>query len=447
MVDVAEQTQDTTQNATELASAIKDGKISSLELVEACLDHINAHEDTVQAWAYLDPELAKEQARQADDYRHRGMALGPLHGVPVGIKDIIDTDDMPTEFGTVLHEGHRPGANATLVNLLKEAGAIILGKTVTTEMAVLTPGKTRNPHNPEHTPGGSSSGSAAAVASGMVPLAIGSQTNGSMIRPASFCGVFGFKPTYGGISRHRVMVESPPLDTMGIFARSLEDLALVADVLMVYDTKDRDMQLKSQPKISEMLAQDPPVDPHLAFVRTPSWDLADDSTKDGLRELIEHVGGSIDLFDLPSIFDDVHQALRDVMDADLAKNFSKEYETGKDKLSPLLVEMIERGQKVTAVEYNRAMDLRRECIYVLNEIFEDYDAILTPSAIGEAPKGLETTGNPDFCTIWNFCGTPALNLPVLQGENDLPIGVQLVSNKGDDARLFRTARWLLGKLS
>lgn len=432
--------------ALDLAAAIRDGRVTSLELVEALLAHIERHDGEIGAFAFLDPELARAAAKAADEHRYKGRPLGPLHGVPVAIKDIIDTSDMPTQRGTPLYEGRVTSQDARLVALLREAGAIILGKTVTSELAVLHPGKTRNPHNTAHTPGGSSSGSAAAVAAGMVPLAIGSQTNGSVIRPASFCGVFGFKPSYGGISRRGVMPVSAPLDTMGLFARTLDDLALAADVLMVFDEGDKAMRLSSRPRIGATLNTEPPVDPRLAFVRTPVWDQASEESKDAFRELIEHVGGSIDMLELPSVFDGVHQALSTVMEADMAKNFAQDYERGKDQLSPLITGMIERGQKVSAVDYNRAVELQSELAHFIDEIFEDYDGLLTPSAPGEAPAGLETTGNPAFCTIWTFCGTPSLNLPVLEGGTGLPIGVQLVGKMRDDARLFRTAKWLLGRL-
>ncbi len=218
--------------AAQAVGAIRDGQISSEELVASCLERIDEVEETVQAWTYLERDYAMKQARKADLARKSGIPLGPLHGVPVGIKDIFDTDDMPTEDGTVLHAGRRPVSDATAVAQLREAGAVIMGKTVTTELAVYGPGKTRNPHNPEHTPGGSSSGSAAAVAAQMVPLALGTQTNGSVIRPAAYCGVVGYKPTRGLISRTRVLRQSPPLDTVGVFARTVEDAALAAETIM-----------------------------------------------------------------------------------------------------------------------------------------------------------------------------------------------------------------------
>ncbi|MGD9185771.1 MAG: amidase, partial [Desulfobacterales bacterium] len=240
-------------SAVEAAEAMRAGEITSEELVRACLDHISGIEERIGAWTYLDPDHALKQAREADQVLRKGKDIGPLNGLPVGVKDIFDTRDMPTEDGTVLHAGRQPDADATAVALLREAGAIILGKTVTTELAVYAPGKTRNPHDPECTPGGSSSGSAAAVAARMVPLAIGTQTNGSVIRPASYCGVYGFKPTYGRISRHFVLQQSRPLDQIGVFARAIEDIALIAEQLMAFDDRDPDTQLRARPKLVKTL--------------------------------------------------------------------------------------------------------------------------------------------------------------------------------------------------
>lgn len=430
-------------SATEAAKAIRDGALTSEELVQACLDRIEALEEAVGAWAHVDVDHALQQARAADDYRRRGLAVGALHGIPVGIKDIIDTEDFPTEYGTPLHAGRTPSTDATLVACLREAGAVILGKTVTTELAVYSPGKTTNPHDKAHTPGGSSSGSAAAVACAMVPLAVGTQTNGSVIRPASFCGVFGFKPTHGRISRAGVLRQSPPLDTIGVLARTLEDLALIADVLIAFDAGDPDMRPCARPRISAIMAEAPPAEPRLAFVRTSLWDQAEESTKEAMLDLIEHLTGRVDVLDLPAQFNDAHEVHRQIMEADLAMNLAGEYEDGEGVMSTVLREMIERGQKVLATEYNAARARIVEFNADLDGIFEDYDAILTPSSPGEAPRGLETTGSPAFCTIWTLCGTPALNLPLLKGPKGLPLGVQLVSHKDDDARLFRTARWIL----
>jgi Asp-tRNA(Asn)/Glu-tRNA(Gln) amidotransferase A subunit family amidase len=429
--------------AAAAARQLRERKISAEELTRACLERIQAREAEVQAWAFFDPEHALKQARAADEHRKRGRPLGPLHGMPVGVKDIVDTADMPTENGTVLHAGRRPRADATLVSLLRAAGAVILGKTVTTELAVYSPNKTRNPHRTEHTPGGSSSGSAAAVADGMVPLAIGTQTNGSVIRPASFCGVYGFKPSHGLIPRTGVLTQSPPLDTVGVMAADLEGLALLAEPLMAFDAKDRASQPHAPPRLLEVLQAPPPVPPLLAFVRSPVWDQAAEDTRAGFAELVDVLGERVEEVALPASFDDAIELHRTIMEADLAKNFAREYERGRDQLSARLCEMIEAGQRVLAVDYNRALERAVALTTALNELFTRYDAILTPAAPGEAPHGLGSTGSPVFCTVWTLCGVPAVTLPLLTGASGMPIGVQLVGAKGDDARLLRTARWLI----
>ena len=266
-------------SALRAAQAIREGELTSEELVGACLARIAECEEQIGAWEHLDEEFALRQAREADLARREGKALGPLHGVPVGIKDVIDTADLPTENGSPLHAGRRPAEDAAVVSLLKSAGAVIMGKTVTTEFAVYHPGKTKNPHDPNRTPGGSSSGSAAAVASRMVPAAVGSQTNGSTIRPASFCGVCGFKPTHGSISRYGMLPQSRPIDHVGLFARSVEDLAFLGDQVMVFDARDPDMRPHAAPRLLETAASEPPVAPRFAFVKTPVWDQAEEDAQ------------------------------------------------------------------------------------------------------------------------------------------------------------------------
>ncbi len=431
----------------EAAKAIRDGLITSEELVSACLEQIKRLEPQVQAWAFLEPELALEKARAADLALQQGEPIGSLHGVPVGIKDILDTADMPTEDGTVLHAGRQPLEDAAVVSRLREAGAIILGKTVTTELAVYSPGKTRNPHDVKRTPGGSSSGSAAAVAAGMVPLAIGTQTNGSVIRPASFCGVYGFKPTFGLISRHRVLQQSRPLDQIGVFARSVEDAALVAEAIMGFDARDPDTRLRATAPLFRIQAEEPPVVPRLAFVKSPVWDQADQATRAAFAELADALGDYADEMELPETFKAAHEQHRIIMEADLARSFEPEYNGGRDKISAVLLEMIERGRKVRAMDYNTAVADVAPLYEGFNKLFAWHDAIITPATIGEAPLGLEATGSPTFCTIWTLCGMPAITLPLLQGENGMPLGVQLVGPRGDDARLLRTARWLVNEIA
>src|SRR5712664_1484880 len=277
-------------SAADAARKIRDGLLTSEELVSACLERIRATEPSVQAWTFLDEGHALAQARAADERKRSGEPIGALHGVPVGLKDIIDTADMPTENGTVLHKGRTPRDDAAVVKALRAAGAVILGKTVTTECAYFAPGKTRNPHNPEHTPGGSSSGSAAAVAAGMVPLALGSQTAGSVIRPGAFCGVYAFKPTHGLIPRTGVLQLSRTLDHIGLFARSIEDVALLMEQLIGYDEGDPDTRPRARIPFREVSREEPPLEPMLAFVKTPHWERADADTKEAFSELLETLG-------------------------------------------------------------------------------------------------------------------------------------------------------------
>lgn len=437
--------------AVDARDAIDDGRLTSTELVTACLARIDELEPSIGAWTHLDREIALQQARAADEFRKTGLATGALHGLPVGIKDIIDTADYPTECGSVLHQGRQPQQDATLVSLLREAGAIILGKTVSTELAVLGPGKTRNPHNPEHTPGGSSSGSAAAVAAGMTALSVGTQTNGSVIRPASYCGIYGFKPSFARISRHGVLRQSPPLDTVGVFARDLDDLALIADVLMRYDSRDASMQPIAPPCIARTLSQPVPANPHFAFVRSPVWDQVEQVNRDALRELIDATNAAVpvtvDIFDLPDFYGELHEDHRRVMERDLARSFDDEYQRGKEQLTDSLRETIERGRGISDDDYHAALARIDDYSAFLDQVFEDYDAILTPATPGPAPRGIDTTGSPVMNTIWTFCGTPALNLPLMQSEDGLPFGLQMVGARNDDARLFRSARWLLQALA
>ncbi|MDX1541386.1 MAG: amidase family protein, partial [Geminicoccaceae bacterium] len=397
--------------------------------------------------AFLDPEHARRQARTLDDFRKRGLPIGPLHGLPVGVKDIVDTKDFGTENGTVLHAGRRPKKDATIVRRLRSAGAVVLGKTVTTELAAYAPGKTRNPHDPAHTPGGSSSGSAAAVADGMVPLAIGTQTNGSVIRPAAFCGVYGFKPSHGLIPRTGVLAQSRPLDTIGTMAAHLEDTALLAEVLAGADGRDPDVPDTAAPRLLEVLDEPPPVTPRLAFVKTPVFDQADEETVAAFSELTGALGERVEEVELPAAFERAHDFQRTLMEADFARSFHELYERGADRLSGVLRGQIERGRTLLAVDYNRAIDAIGIYNGVLDELFDRYDAVLTPAAPGAAPRGLEATGSPTFCTIWTLCGTPAITLPLLQNDAGLPIGVQLVGRKGEDGRLLRTARWLVETLA
>ncbi len=434
-------------DAVELRDRLAGGALRAVELAEALLQVVERREPDVGAWTWLDSDHVMQQAQKLDEYRATGRAVGPLHGLPVGLKDIIDTDGIPTENGTVLDAGRKPSADAYVVKRLKQAGAIIMGKTVTTELALRAPGKTRNPHNPAHTPGGSSSGSAAAVAAGMVPLALGTQTVGSMIRPASYCGVVGYKPTFGSIPRSGVLSQAPSLDTLGVFAGSVAGAALLADCLFGQDDADPATRLLPSPRLPEISGAAPPVKPAFALVRQPAWDTADAEMQEGFAELAEALGDSCDEIDLPGHFAQALKLCELVQLAELAKSYHHYEKSGRDKLSAEMQSAIDEGRRILAHDYLAALDWPRLLNDALEAIFSRYDAILTPASAGPAPQGLESTGSPAFNGIWTFCGTPAVTVPLLQAENGLPMGVQLVGRRGDDGRLLRSARWLVDFLA
>jgi Asp-tRNA(Asn)/Glu-tRNA(Gln) amidotransferase A subunit family amidase len=429
----------------EAAADIREGRITSAELVADCLKRIEETDADIQAWTFLDRDHAMRQAEAADEHRKAGKALGPLHGVPVGIKDIFDTADMPTEFGSPLWTGRTPRRDAAAVARLRSDGAVIMGKTVTTEYAYFHPGKTRNPYDKTRTPGGSSSGSAAAVAAYMVPGALGSQTNGSVIRPAAFCGVVGFKPTHGLIPRSGVLALSRTLDQMGVFARSVEDAALLAEPLVGFDEEDPDTRPLARPPFAAVAASEPPLPPRFAFVRSPVWDKAEPVTREAFAELTETLGEAVSEVELGPRFARAIDLHRVVMEVEMAHNLRRDYEKGGDKLSETLRKLIERGRGHPAVDYLSAVAAIAPMNEALDAVFDEYDAILTPAAPGEPPD-IKTTGNPIFSTMWTYLGTPAVTLPLMRSEAGLPLGVQLVGRRGNDARLLRTTRWLVTNL-
>ncbi len=433
-------------SASEAARLIREGAISSRELVEACLARVAEVDPGIEAWTFLDPAHSLAQAQAADEARGAGQPAGPLHGVPVGIKDIIDTADMPTENGSVLHAGRTPSRDAAVVARLRAAGAVIMGKTVTTEFAAGASGKTRNPYDPGHTPGGSSSGSAAAVAAGMVPLAVGSQTGGSVVRPAAYCGVYGFKPTHGLIPRGGVLALSRTLDHLGVFARTLDDVALVMEQVTGADERDPDARPRAAVPYREIAGEAPPITPMLGFAKTPRWDRVDADAREAFAELIERLGDRVEEVDLASAAD-AYESHRLIMESEMAVNLAREWAAGRARLSPRLRERVERGRGVSAVDYLQALAGIPALEAGFTELFEQrYDALVTPAATGTAPKGLESTGDPMFCMLWTLCGLPALNVPLMRGANGLPLGVQLVGRRHGDARLLRTARWLVETL-
>ncbi|MES2956780.1 MAG: amidase [Pseudomonadota bacterium] len=416
--------------AVDAAHAMAVGALRSEQLVEECLARIREREPAVQAWCHLDVEQALAQARARDRERAEGRRIGALHGLPVGVKDIIDTSDMPTENGSVLHAGRRPQQDAAVVTLLRAAGAIILGKTVSTEFATYAAGKTRNPHDATRTPGGSSSGSAAAVAAGMVPLAIGTQTNASIVRPASFCGVYGFKPSFGLIPRDGVLELSPSLDTVGLFAACLDDIALLARPLAVIEAAEAAVERT----------------PRYAFVKTPVWERCDASTRAAFAGLIVGLEAHCEEVALPDALAEAWGSHRTIMEAEMAVHLEREWERGRDKLSPSLREQLLRGRDIRALDYQKALVARRRMGAVLADLFTRFDALITPASAGTAPA-LASTGDPAFGTLWSLCGLPALSLPLLTGADGLPLGVQLVGARGQDAQLLRSARWLEARLA
>lgn len=418
------------------------GRLSSKELLDACLAQVDAREGEVGAWTFLDYKQVREQARRADTRRSQGDSVGlALNGIPVGIKDIFDTSDMVTENGTVIHAGRQPDADAAVVRRLREAGAVIMGKTVTAELAVYTPGKTRNPHDLTRTPGGSSSGSAAAVAAGMVPLAVGTQTNGSVIRPASYCGVVGFKPTFGMIPRANILRQAPSLDQVGVFSRNVLDSALLASVVIDSTELHGDTLPLAGIDLS-LIERDFSGNPVLAFVRSPVWSEASVAARQTYLDYVGRYGRVITEIELPPLCDQAVSCHRTIMLCEMAHNYDKIYTDSRDKISPMLLGMLDEGKQVSLTKYLDAKNLMTEMTGAVDEVLKDFDAVITPAAPDEAPEGLSSTGSPVFCTVWSLSGVPAISLPLLSGHSGMPLGLQLVSSRGTDSRLLRAAYWL-----
>lgn len=434
----------TALTATEALNEMASGRLTSEALVSACLARIAERDSAVEAWAHIEPDKALREAREADATRARGGPNRPLAGIPIGVKDLIDTAEYPTEYGSPVFKGHYPAADATVVGELKRAGAIILGKTVTTELAFFGPGKTRNPHNLEHTPGGSSSGSAAAVADWQVPLALGTQTAGSIIRPASFCGTIGFKPTFGYISRTGILPQSPPLDTVGGYARSIEDIALLIDALSAYDPRDRDMSSVPKAALTGALSLKLNRPPRFAFIKSPAWRHADAETQSAFETYANGFGARAEVVEvpLPAEFDGSLRLQQIVQFADIAKNYGPIADKNPDKVSQKLKDTIAEGRTFKPADIAAARAEREPLYEALRPVLVDYDAILTPAAPGPALNGLGATGSPMFNALWTYLGMPCISLPLLEARG-LPLGVQLVAARGEDGALLRTASWLM----
>lgn len=425
--------------ARDLAASLRSGALTSIALAEACLAHIGDRESEVRAFAHLDAESVRRQAAAADERRAAGALLGPLHGLPVAVKDIIDTADLPTEHGTPIHRGRRPATDAAIVAGLRAAGAVVLGKTVTSELALYTPGPTRNPHDLARTPGGSSSGSAAAVAAGMAPLALATQTNGSTIRPASFCGIVGYKPSLGLLPRRGILEQSPRLDQPGVMARDVGDAALIAEALAIHDPGDPMSRPGPAPRLVEAAAS-PPAAPRFAYVRGPYWSRADQDARDALDRFAAALGARP--VDLPAPFDRAAEVQGVIMGADIGRALRADWERGRDLMSDTVRGIIERGMAIEKSAYDAAVAERARLIAMLPRILDGVDAIVTPAAPGAAPLVADGTGDPIFATTWTLLGAPAITLPLLEARNGMPLGVQVVAAPGEDARLLAVAAWL-----
>lgn len=414
--------------ATEIVQAVDAGTTTCEAVVRDCLEHIAAREEAVGAWHFLDRELALEQARAID----RSGRKGALRGVPVGMKDIIDTADMPTEYGTPIHRGHRPRIDAACVGLTRRAGGIIMGKTVTTEFANRHPGKTRHPMDPTRTPGGSSSGSAAAVGDHMVPLAIGTQTTASTIRPASFCGCVGYRPTWGDIRCHGVMEAAGSLDTLGLIARSVADVALYRDVLV-----------GTEPE---------PIAPHrggplrVGFCRTAIWDQCEPHVQKNLEQcaqVLAKAGARVSEATLPDEFTRLEDAQRWISSFEFTRNRTWEIDHHWDQISEYLRNhRLKDGMSCSFERYRDARTFAETCRGMMDAFMKDYDVLLTSPVSGEAPVGLNSTGNASFCAMWTTLHVPAVTLPFFTGPNGLPVGAQLIARRNDDRRLFQAAQWV-----
>ena len=426
----------------DLAEKIKNGQLSSVEVCEKYIDRIKKFEKDIKAWAHFDKKVLLEKATEADEHRRAGKPTGSLHGVPIAVKDIIGTVDMPTECGTVIRKGKSYSQNAEIIDLLHASGAIVMGKTATSELAYLEPPSTTNPHDKNRTPGGSSSGSAASVASFMAPASIGSQTGGSVIRPASYCGVVGYKPSYGLISRNGVLRTSYNLDQIGMFGRRVEDVAMLAKVLIKKDKYDPATIHFSTENILLETKKGPIFDPKFIFYKTDHWKIIDKKSREAFEYFIKSFKKNIEIFDTPSYFKDIQKYHQIIHETDLANNFSVYYKKFKKKLSKYMQDAISNGNKYSAKEYAEAVDFMKRSYESYEEVFEDYHGVLSPSSPGVAPKGLKSTGTAEFNKVWSYLGTPCISLPLLEGENNLPLGVQLIGNKYDDQRFLGVAKWL-----
>ncbi len=421
--------------ASQAREALDKGRISAQELLAACLARISARENIVGAWCHLADDLALAAAKRLDgDSGRDGSSSGlPLSGLPVGVKDIIDTADMPTTYGSAAYGGHHPKSDAACVALVRAAGGLVLGKTVSTEFAYFQPGKTANPHNPSYTPGGSSSGSAAAVADYMVPFAFGTQTGGSVIRPAAYCGVVGYKASYGALPLYGVKALSHDLDTLGFFCREVADIHLMRAALV------------GAPASAPVDAIAPDHAPKIGLCRTYEWEQADRDSQAAVLDAaksLEAAGAELVEIDLAPPFAGLVERQKLVMAQNAARDLAFEYNQHHDRLSRHIIALIEQGREVEFTAYQDALGAAAEGRRLLDGVFAEVDVLLCPSAPGEAPKGLTNTGDPLFNRMWTLLGNPCLNLPGHAGGNGLPVGVQAVGALGRDEQLLAHCQWM-----
>jgi Asp-tRNA(Asn)/Glu-tRNA(Gln) amidotransferase A subunit family amidase len=417
-------------SATEIVRGIAAGTFTCEAVTRACLARIADQEPVVRAWTNFDPEIALAQARALD----RAGTRGPLHGLPIGVKDVLDTFDMPTEMGSPIYRGHRPPADAAVVALVRAAGAVILGKTVTCEFAGVTAGPTTNPHDERRTPGGSSSGSAAAVADCMVPIAFGTQTGGSVLRPASYCGVIGYKPTYNTFNSFGMKPAAEGLDTIGLITRSLDDVALVRSVLVG----------EAPTPIPAVAAT-----PRIGVTHTHLWGNAQPETVAAIEEAakrLNEAGAVIIDVKLPDTFAELSHAREIINDYERAMGMPYEWHHHRDRISERLRKIISRGFDIRHADYVAAVRLAERCRADLGGVFGAADVLLAPCVRGEASEGLHHTGDPSFQGLWTLLHTPTLTLPTAIGPNGLPVGIQLVGRSHDDERLIAVSKWIFDTL-
>ncbi len=424
-----------------LHAAFKEGRFSVPEYIQTLNRRIAALEGRVQAFEWFEPARAMAEAEE----RSGGILKElPLFGVPVGVKDIIATRGIPTRMGSRIFANHVPGRSAGLVRRLEALGGLVMGKTVTTEFAFRHPGKTRNPWNPAHTPGGSSSGSAASVAIGFVPVAIGTQTLGSMIRPAAFCGVVGYKPSFGAISRDGVYPFSRTLDHVGVFARSVEDAAWFGACLMGLDPRDEATGIRAGMRTLSVPLAPLGHAPRLAVVKTPKWSLASEAQRANFTEAVatlKDAGALAREVPLPPAFNEAWTVVQAIMDYDAARGFASLESRHRLQMSPALTELLDRGKRLTPEQHARNLARREDYRRWLDGLFDGHDAIVTIPAPGEAPEGHASTGDPTFCSLWTLAGLPALTMPSGRGPRGLPLGLQVVGRYREDERMLAVAAW------